>query len=40
MIFISVNTPTKTYGMGVGRAANLEFVEKCARQIACVSKRA
>ena len=38
MIFISVNTPTKTYGMGVGRAANLEFVEKCARQIAHISK--
>ena len=34
LIFISVNTPTKTYGMGAGRAANLEFVEKCARQIA------
>ncbi|MDG2224563.1 MAG: UDP-glucose 6-dehydrogenase [Rubripirellula sp.] len=34
MIFISVNTPTKTFGMGAGRAANLEFIEKCARQIA------
>ena len=34
MVFISVNTPTKTYGIGAGRAANLEFVEKCARQIA------
>lgn len=38
MIFISVNTPTKTYGMGAGRAANLEFIERCARQIARVSK--
>lgn len=37
MIFISVNTPTKTFGMGAGRAANLEFIEKCARQIAEVS---
>ncbi len=37
MIFISVNTPTKTFGTGAGRAANLEFVEKCARQIAKVS---
>jgi UDPglucose 6-dehydrogenase len=37
MIFISVNTPTKTYGMGAGKAANLEFIEKCARQIASVS---
>lgn len=34
MIFISVNTPTKTFGIGNGRAANLEFVEKCARTIA------
>lgn len=38
MIFISVNTPTKTFGMGAGRAANLEYIEKCARQIASVSK--
>ena len=37
IIFISVNTPTKTFGMGAGRAANLEFIEKCARQIARVS---
>ncbi len=34
MIFISVNTPTKTFGIGTGKAANLEFVEKCARVIA------
>ena len=34
MCFISVNTPTKTFGIGAGRAANLEFVEKCARMIA------
>jgi len=38
MIFISVNTPTKTFGIGAGRAANLEFIEKCARQIAKSSK--
>lgn len=38
MIFISVNTPTKTFGMGKGRAADLRFVELCARQIAEVSK--
>jgi UDPglucose 6-dehydrogenase len=37
IIFIAVNTPTKTFGIGAGRAANLEFVEKCARQIARVS---
>lgn len=34
MIFISVNTPTKTYGVGAGRAADLRYIEKCARQIA------
>lgn len=38
MVFISVNTPTKTYGVGAGRAADLRHVEKCARQIARVSK--
>ncbi len=38
MVFISVNTPTKTYGVGAGRAADLRFVEKCARQIARVSE--
>ncbi|KAF5074579.1 UDP-glucose 6-dehydrogenase [anaerobic digester metagenome] len=37
IIFISVNTPTKTYGIGKGRAADLRFVELCARQIAEVS---
>lgn len=38
MIFISVNTPTKTYGMGKGMAADLKYIELCARQIARVSK--
>jgi UDPglucose 6-dehydrogenase len=37
MIFISVNTPTKTYGMGKGMAADLKYIELCARQIARVS---
>lgn len=37
MIFISVNTPTKTYGKGKGMAADLKFVEGCARQIAAVA---
>lgn len=37
MIFISVNTPTKTYGVGKGMAADLKYVELCARQIAAVS---
>ncbi len=38
MIFISVNTPTKTYGKGKNMAADLKFVELCARQIAAVAK--
>lgn len=37
MIFISVNTPTKTYGKGKGQAADLKFIELCARQIAQVA---
>lgn len=37
MIFMAVNTPTKTYGEGKSFAADLTFVEKCARQIAEVS---
>lgn len=38
MIFISVNTPTKDYGIGKGKAADLKYVEACARQIARVAK--
>lgn len=37
MIFISVNTPTKTYGAGKGQAADLKWIELCARQIARVA---
>ena len=37
MIFISVNTPTKTYGEGKGMAADLQYVELCARQIAKIA---
>ncbi|HSI77672.1 MAG TPA: UDP-glucose 6-dehydrogenase [Lunatimonas sp.] len=37
MIFISVNTPTKTYGEGKGQAADLKWIELCARQIARVA---
>jgi UDPglucose 6-dehydrogenase len=39
LIFISVNTPTKTYGSGKGMAADLKYIELCARQIARVSKQ-
>lgn len=38
IIFISVNTPTKTYGKGKGMAADLKYIELCARQIAQVAK--
>ena len=38
LIFISVNTPTKTYGSGKGMASDLKYIELCARQIAKVSK--
>ena len=38
LIFISVNTPTKTYGTGKGMAADLKYIELCARQIARVAK--
>ena len=37
MIFISVNTPTKTSGKGKGFAADLKYVKLCAKQIAEVS---
>ena len=38
IIFMSVNTPTKTYGVGAGRAADLRYIEKCARKIAEVAE--
>ncbi len=33
VIFVSVNTPTKTFGAGAGMAADLQYWEKTARQI-------
>ena len=33
IIFVSVNTPTKDFGRGAGKAADLQFWEKTARQI-------
>ena len=33
IIFVSVNTPTKTFGAGAGKASNLQFWEKTARNI-------
>jgi len=38
IIFVSVGTPTKTYGMGAGRAADLCYIEGAARMIARVAK--
>lgn len=37
MVFISVNTPTKTTGIGAGKAANIKNCELCARKIAEVA---
>ena len=34
---MSVNTPTKTSGVGAGRAANIKNCELCARKIAEVA---
>ena len=33
IIFVSVNTPTKTFGEGAGKSADLQYWEKCARDI-------
>lgn len=33
VIFVSVNTPTKTFGEGAGKAADLQYWEKVAREI-------
>ena len=40
LIFISVNTPTKTFGVGKGRAPDLKYVEAAARKIAEVAQGA
>jgi UDPglucose 6-dehydrogenase len=37
LIFVAVNTPTKTHGLGAGRAADLRYVESVARTIAEVA---
>ncbi|KAI3851754.1 hypothetical protein MKW92_050876 [Papaver armeniacum] len=38
IIFVSVNTPTKTRGLGAGKAADLTYWESAARMIADVAK--
>lgn len=37
LIFVCVGTPTKSYGIGAGRAADLRYIESAARLIAEVS---
>jgi UDPglucose 6-dehydrogenase len=39
IIFIAVNTPTKTYGYGKNKAADLKYVEICARKIAEIADK-
>ena len=38
IIFVCVGTPTKTYGVGAGRAADLRFIESAARTIAQIAE--
>ena len=38
IIFVSVNTPTKTFGIGAGHASNVRNVELAARMIARIAK--
>ena len=38
IIFVSVNTPTKTFGEGAGKAADLQFIELTARRIKEISR--
>ena len=38
MIFMAVNTPTKTEGEGAGMAADLKYIEACAKDIAKYSR--
>ncbi len=38
IIFVSVNTPTKTFGSGAGKAADLQYWEKSARLIAEIAE--
>ena len=38
MIFMAVNTPTKTEGEGAGMAADLKYIEACAKKIAEVAQ--
>jgi UDPglucose 6-dehydrogenase len=37
IIFVSVNTPTKTFGIGAGKASDLQYIERTARNILAAS---
>lgn len=39
IIFVGVNTPTKTYGRGAGKASDLRYWESCARTILKAANR-
>jgi UDPglucose 6-dehydrogenase len=39
IIFVSVNTPTKAFGFGAGKASDLQYIEKTARSILAASER-
>jgi len=39
IIFVSVNTPTKTFGIGTGKASDLQYIEKTARSILAASDK-
>jgi UDPglucose 6-dehydrogenase len=39
IIFVSVNTPTKTFGLGAGMASDLQYWEKTAQQIVAYSDK-
>ena len=38
MVFLSVNTPTKTRGVGAGQASDLRWIEASARQVAACAQ--
>ena len=38
MVFLSVNTPTKTRGVGAGQASDLRWIEACTRQVASAAR--
>ncbi|CAK27090.1 UDP-glucose 6-dehydrogenase [Synechococcus sp. RCC307] len=38
MVFLSVNTPTKTRGIGAGQASDLRWIEACTRQVAAAAQ--